>query len=70
MKVCTLTRTPTPPTPAPTCVGLRIDKIADIIFLVYYFSATYNQGARVSDYYYTYSGDEETLKTLVARQGE
>jgi len=30
---------------------------------------TYNQGARVSDYYYTYNGDEETLKTLVARHG-
>jgi len=30
---------------------------------------TYNQGAGVSDYYYTYSGDEETLKSLVARHG-
>merc|ERR550532_760141 len=29
----------------------------------------YNQGARVSDYYYTYNGDEETLKSLVARHG-
>ena len=33
------------------------------------FAAFYNQGARVSDYYYTYNGDEETLKSLVARHG-
>jgi len=30
---------------------------------------SYNQGAGVSDYYYTYSGDEETMKKLVAQHG-
>merc|ERR1712209_347942 len=29
----------------------------------------YNQGAKVSGVYYTYSGDEETLKGLVAKHG-
>ena len=41
-----------------------------LILILCYNAATYNQGARVSDYYYTYNGDEETLKTLVARKGE
>merc|ERR1719192_2080353 len=31
--------------------------------------ATYNQGAAVTDYYYTYSGDEATLMKLVAEHG-
>ena len=70
MRVSTPTRTPTPPTPAPICVGLRIFKSERITNSLLYYAATYNQGARVSDYYYTYNGDEETLKTLVARQGE
>jgi len=29
----------------------------------------YNQGAKVTGSYYTYAGDEETLKTLVAKNG-
>merc|ERR1711973_837429 len=29
----------------------------------------FNQGAGVTDYYYTYSGDEETMKALVAQHG-
>ena len=30
---------------------------------------SYNQGAGVSDYYYTYNGDEQTLAGLVAKHG-
>jgi len=30
---------------------------------------SYNQGAQVSDYYYTYRGDEETMARLVAEHG-
>jgi len=29
----------------------------------------FNQGAGVTDYYYTYNGDEETMKALVAQHG-
>ena len=32
-------------------------------------SAPYIQGAEVTDYYYTYSGDEETLAKLVFQHG-
>jgi len=30
---------------------------------------TYNQGAKVTDSYYTYDGDEETMKKLIAEHG-
>ena len=30
---------------------------------------TYNQGAKITDVYYTYSGDEELLKKMVAENG-
>ena len=34
-----------------------------------FIAASYNQGAQVSDYYYTYRGDEGTMAKLVAEHG-
>ena len=65
------TRTPTPSQLTPVrriSVGLCQVQLG-LILLLRCVSAPYNQGAQVSDYYYTYSGDEETLAKLVFQHG-